>query len=48
MLDDSQATLPQTVKNTTHKPDSIIVTPEEVREVRDTLKSLPIWQSCWT
>ena len=39
LLDDSQATLPQTVKNTTYKLDSIIVTPEEVR---DTLKSLPI------
>ena len=39
LLDDSHATLPQTVKNTTYKLDSIIVTPEEVR---DTLKSLPI------
>ena len=39
LLDDSQATLPQTVNNTTYKLDSIIVTPEEVR---DTLKSLPI------
>ena len=39
LLDDSQATLPQTVKNTTYKLDSIIVTPAEVR---DTLKSLPI------
>ena len=39
LLDDSQATLPQTVKNTTYKLDSIIVTPEEVR---DTLQSLPI------
>ena len=39
LLDDSQATLPQTVKNTTYKLDSIIVTPEKVR---DTLKSLPI------
>ena len=39
LLDDSQATLPQTVENTTYKLDSIIVTPEEVR---DTLKSLPI------
>ena len=38
MLDESQATLPQTVKNTTYKLDTIIVTPEEVR---DTLKSLP-------
>ena len=39
LLDESQATLPQTVKNTTNKLDSIIVTPEEVR---DTLKALPI------
>ena len=39
LLDDSQATLHQTVKNTTYKLDSIIVTPEEVR---GTLKSLPI------
>ena len=38
LLDESQATLPQTVTNTTYKLDSIIVTPEEVR---DTLKSLP-------
>ena len=38
LLDDSQTTLPQTVNNTTYKLDSIIVTPEEVR---DTLKSLP-------
>ena len=35
LLDVSQATLPQTVTNTTYKLDSIIVTPEEVR---DTLK----------
>ena len=33
------ATLPQTVKNTIHKLDSIILTPEEAR---NTLKSLPI------
>ena len=39
LLDESQATLPQAVKNTTYHLDSIIVTPEEVR---DTLKSLPI------
>ena len=39
LLDNSQATLSQTVKNTTYKLDSIIVTPEEVR---DTLKLLPI------
>ena len=39
LLDDSKATLPQTGKNTTYKLDSIIFTPEEVR---DTLKSLPI------
>ena len=39
LLDERQATLPQTVKNTTLKLDSIIVTP---KEVRDTLKSLPI------
>ena len=39
LLDESQATLPQTVKNTTYKLDSIIFTPEEVK---DTLKSLPI------
>ena len=39
LLDESQATLPQTVTNTTHKLDSIIAIPEEVR---DTLKSLPI------
>ena len=39
LLDDSQATLPQTVKNIKYKLDSIIVTPEEVR---DTLKSIPI------
>ena len=39
LLDESQATLPQTVTNATHKLVSIIVTPEEVR---DTLKSLPI------
>ena len=39
LLDESQATLPQTVKNTTYKLDSIIVTP---KEVRDTLKSLHI------
>ena len=39
LLDESKATLPQTVKNTTYKLDSIIVTPEEVRI---TLKSLPI------
>ena len=45
LLDDSQATLPQTVKNTTYKLDSIIVTSEGVR---DTLKSLSTlyWQSC--
>ena len=36
---ESQAALPQTVKNATHKLDSIIVTPEEVR---DTFKLLPI------
>ena len=36
LLDDSQASLPQTVKHTTYKLDSIIVTP---KEVRDTLKS---------
>ena len=28
LLDESQATLPKTVKNTTYKLDSIIVTPE--------------------
>ena len=39
LLDESQATLPRTVKNTTYKLDSNIVTLEEVR---DTLKSLPI------
>ena len=39
LLDESQATLPLTEKNTTYNLDSIIVTPEEVR---DTLKSLPI------
>ena len=39
LLDESQATLPQTVKNTTYKLDSIIVSPEEVRDI---LKSLPI------
>ena len=33
------ANLPQTVKNTIHKLDSIILTPEEAR---NTLKSLPI------
>ena len=38
LLDESQATLPQTVTNTTYKLDSIIVTPEEVRY---TLKSPP-------
>ena len=45
LLDDSQATLPQTVKNTTYKLDSIIVTSEGVN---DTLKSLSTlyWQSC--
>ena len=32
LLDESQTTLPQTVKNTVHKLDFIIVTPEEVRE----------------
>ena len=39
LLDNSQGALPQTVKNTTNKLDSIIVTP---KEVRGTLKSLPI------
>ena len=39
MSDESQAALPQTVKNATHKLDSIIVTPEEVR---DTFKLLRI------
>ena len=39
LLDESQATLPQIVKNTTYKLDSIIVTP---KEVRDTVKLLPI------
>ena len=38
LLDDSQVTLPQTVKNITYKLDYIIVTPEEVR---GTLKLLP-------
>ena len=33
LLDESQATLPQTVKNTTYKLDSIFVTPEEVRDI---------------
>ena len=42
LLDESQVTLHQTVKNTTHKLDSIIVTHEEVR---DTLKALPIGKS---
>ena len=39
LLDENQATLPQTVTNATHNLNSIIVTPEEVR---DTFKSLPI------
>ena len=39
LLDESKATLPQTLKNTKYKLDSITVTPEEVRE---TLKSLHI------
>ena len=38
LLDESQATLPQAVTNTTYKLDSIIVTYEEVRDI---LKSLP-------
>ena len=38
LLYESQSTLPQTVTNTIYKLDSIIVTPEEVR---DALKSLP-------
>ena len=39
MLDESQATLHQTVKNTTYKLHSIIVTS---KELNDKLKSLPI------
>ena len=39
LLDESQATLPQTVTNTTYKLDSIIVKPEEARHI---LKSLLI------
>ena len=45
LLDESQATHPQTVKNTTHKLDSIIVTSEEVR---DTLKALHICKAAGT
>ena len=39
LLDDSQINLHQTVKNYTYKLDSIIVTPEKVRYI---LESLPI------
>ena len=45
LSDESQATLPQTMKNTTYKLDSIIVAPEEVRE---TFKITSYWQSNWT
>ena len=45
LWDGSQATLPQTFNNTTYKLDSFTVTPEEVREI---LKIITYWQSCWT